>query len=136
MAFHFTLETVLRYRRTLEDREQLRLQSLLLKRSTLLQQLEHLRMTRSELRANLLRTLEQSSLSAAELQFCTRREQGAHQAEEYLQVQLREMQAEVARQTGQYQAERQRRQALESLRDAQLKNYRDGKTAPRTSHAG
>ncbi len=43
MAFHFTLEAVLRFRQSLEDRELLKLQSLLARRAALLNEQEQLR---------------------------------------------------------------------------------------------
>ena len=42
MAFHFTLEAVLRLRQSLEDRELLLLQSLLTRRAALLSEVEQL----------------------------------------------------------------------------------------------
>ena len=42
MAFHFTLEAVLRFRQSLEDGELLRLQALLARRAALLNQREQM----------------------------------------------------------------------------------------------
>jgi flagellar export protein FliJ len=123
MAFLFTFEAVLRYRRSLEDQEQLVLRTTLLRRSTVLQQQERLRKERAELRESLQRTLSQAVLPAADLQLCVLRGQSMQLAEEQLVLTLRQLQSEIEAQRVRYQAERQRREALESLRDAQMRNY-------------
>ena len=128
MAFHFTLDTVLRYRRSLEDHEQLRLKAMLLRRAAVLQQQELLRKARSELQTNLQHVLSQAGLSAAELQFCQVRSGELQFAEERLNPPLRELQSEIVAQAARYQAERQRREVLESLRDVQLRNYEMART--------
>jgi flagellar export protein FliJ len=123
MAFHFTLETILRYRRRLEDHEQLRLKAVLLRRAAILQQQEHLRQARSELQTKLQHVLSQDGLAAAELQFCLIRSRDMQLSEERLNLPLHELQSEIVAQTARYQVERQRREVLESLRDVQLRNY-------------
>jgi flagellar export protein FliJ len=123
MAFHFTLETILRYRRSVEDHEQLRLKAILLRRAAVLQQQEQLRKARSELQTNVQHVLSQHGLSAAELQFCLVRSREMELSEERLNGPLRELQSEIVAQTARYQAERQRREVLESLRNVQLRNY-------------
>jgi flagellar export protein FliJ len=128
MAFHFTLDTVLRYRRSLEDHEQLRLKAMLLRRAAVLQQQELLRKARSELQTNLHHVLSQAGLSAAELQFSLIRSRDMQLSEERLNPPLRELQSEIVAQAARYQAERQRREVLESLRDVQLRNYETART--------
>ena len=128
MAFHFTLDTVLRYRRSLEDHEQLRLKAMLLRRAAVLQQQELLRKARSELQTNLHHVLSQAGLSAAELQFSLIRSRDMQLSEERLKPPLRELQSEIVAQAARYQAERQRREVLESLRDVQLRNYEMART--------
>lgn len=123
MAFHFKLDAVLRYRRSLEDQEQLVLRTTLHRRSAILQQQERLRKERTELREDQQRALSQALLPAAELQLCLARGQSLQLAEEQLASILRKLQSEIEAQMVRYQAERQRREALESLRDAQMRNY-------------
>ena len=128
MAFHFTLETILHYRRSLEDHEQLRLQAMLLRRTAIRQQQEHLRQARSELQTNLQHVLAQAGLSAAELQFGLTRIRDLQLSAERLNLPLAELQSEIVVQTARYQSERQRREVLESLRDVQLRNYETART--------
>ena len=128
MAFHFTLDNVLRYRRSLEDHEQLRLKAMLLRRAAILQQQEQLRKARSELQADLQGVLSQVGLTAAELQFCLIRSRDMQLSEEQLKLPLGELQSEIVAQTARYQVERQRREVLESLRDVQLRKYETERT--------
>jgi hypothetical protein len=114
---------VLRYRRSLEDREQLRLHVLLLRQAELRQQLEQMRDRRANLQVNIQDALVQAKVPAAELQFGAARDQGIRRAEEQMQVHLRDVQTEIVRQISLYRAERQRREALESLRDEHLRIY-------------
>lgn len=123
MAFHFALETVLRYRRTLEERECIRLQTLLARRVAAVQKIEALRAARTGLRTNVQRSLEQKRLSAAELQLCVARSNSIEQAAARVRLELKELETEIMRQIKQYRGERQRSEVLQSLRDAQQREY-------------
>lgn len=124
MAFHFTLEPVLRYRRSLEERERLRLQGLLARRAVAMREIERLCEARSDLRNSLQRCLEEAHVSAAEVQLCHERSSSMERIVARVRTQLEALQTEIVRQTERYDAERQRSEVLQSLRELQLRVYR------------
>ncbi len=123
MAFHFALDTVLRYRRSLEERERIHLQVLLAKRAAGLQEIEALRAARLRLNGELQHSLEQARIPAAELQLSVVRRNNIGQAVARVQFQLQELQTVIARQTERYRTERERSEVLHSLRDIQQREY-------------
>lgn len=124
MPFHFPLEAVLRYRQSLADREQLRLESLLSTRTALLHELEQVRETCLKLKRAAQSSLAHSPTAAVELQFSMTRVGAVARHEEKVRLRLLKLQNEIAEQTARYRRERQKREVLESLRASQLEDYR------------
>jgi flagellar export protein FliJ len=124
MAFHFTLAAVLRYRQSLEEREELRLHGLLVRRATLSRELEQSRDAGRHLQAALHRTLQQAAVAAAEIQFAMAQLHGLERQQALIESRLRTLASEIAQQTARYRQERQKREVLESLREVQLREFR------------
>jgi flagellar export protein FliJ len=124
MAFHFTLESVLRFRQSLEDRELLRLQTLLARRAALLSELEQLRETAFHLQQKAGQAMLQGPTPAVEIHFATARLQGLDYRQQLLREQLRELEVSIVEQRSRFQQQRRNREVLETLRDAQLRDYR------------
>ncbi len=124
MAFHFTLAAVLRYRQSLEEREELRLHALLARRATLLQELEQLRDAGRRLQTAIHRTLQQAAVAAAEIQFSVAQLNNLERQRALLESGLLKLGSEIAQQTQRYRQERQKREVLESLREVQWREYR------------
>lgn len=124
MAFRFTLQPVLRYRQSLEERERLTLQSLLAKRAGLLQALEQAQTARRQRQIAMRRALQNAPTAAVELHVSLAMLNGIASQQESLRSSLALLEDEVARQTARYRAERQKREMLESLRESQLREYR------------
>ena len=123
MAFHFTLEAVLRYRQSLEEREQLRLQPLLVSRAVLLKQLQQAREAQLQLQTAIQRALRQAAIPAVELQLSAAQLNGIARQQELLRSRLLKLESEIAEQTARYRQERQKREVLESLREVQWRDY-------------
>jgi flagellar export protein FliJ len=123
MTFHFALQAVLRYRKSTEERELLRLRELLARRAGLLQKLDAHRIWQLNLKQALLDALEGSAVSASEIQFCSIRIESSNRAVEQLHRGLKELQAELDKQVQRYEQERRNRKVLESLRDTQQHRY-------------
>ena len=124
MAFHFTLAVVLRYRKSLEEREELLLQELLASRGGLLRQLQQNRDAFSRLQEAMQHGLQQEPTPAVEVQFSLARLGSIQRRQESLQLQLSELEVRIAEQTERYRRQRRNREVLESLRDRQLDDYR------------
>ncbi len=124
MAFRFTLQSVLRYRQSLEERERLHLQSLLAKRAGLLQTLEQARETQRQLQAAMQRVMQEAPTPAIEIHFSLSRLNGIAGWKEALRSSLALVEDEITRQTERYRVERQKREMLESLRNSQLRDYK------------
>jgi flagellar export protein FliJ len=124
MAFHFTLAAVLRYRQSLEEREELRLHSLLARQATLLQEVEHTRDAGLQLQNSLELALQQSAIPAVEVQFASLQRNGIERQQAVLESRRVKLASEIAQQTARYRQERQKREGLESLREMQWKDYR------------
>ncbi len=124
MAFHFTLAAVLRYRQSLEEREELRLHGLLVRRATWSRELEQSRDARLQLRTAIHRPLQQAAIAAAEIQFAVAQLHGLEGQQALLESRLRKLESEIAQQTARYRQERQKRELLESLREVQWREYR------------
>lgn len=123
MAFRFTLETVLRYRRCLEERERIRLQALLARRAAGLREAADLNAARHSLKTNLLHSMAGANIAAAELQFGVRQGNGIQQAVQSTELRLRALQTEIGRQAERHEAERRRSEVLQALRDDQQREY-------------
>jgi len=124
MAFRFTLEAVRRLRRSLEDRERLSLEKLLAQRTAVSHEIEHLHAASLDGQQQLQRTLITSPIPAAEIQFNIACLDAMGGRQKDLQGQLLKLQVAIAEQTSRFQGERQKREALDVLRDAQLRDFR------------
>jgi flagellar biosynthesis chaperone FliJ len=123
MAFHFTLEAVLRLRQSLENRELLRLQSLLTRRAFLLRELEESQQLRLNLQQGTKQAMLQRPTPAVEIHFAMARLHALEWQQQIIHQQLRELEAAIVEQRSRFQQERRKRDMLESLRDAQLRDY-------------
>ena len=123
MPFRFTLESVLRYRRCLEDREKMRLHPLLAKRAAWQQELQRVRDGRRQWQTALHHDMQRAPAPAIEVQLSMTRLRGMESCEALLQSQLRQLHTEITQQTARYQQERRKREVLEALRDTQSREY-------------
>ncbi len=123
MAFHFTLEAVLRLRQSLEGRELLLLQSLLARRAALLSELDQLRQASFDLEQETKQAMLLRPTPAVEIHFAMARLQGLDGRQQLLREQLRQLESAIGEQRLRYQQQRRNREALEALRKAQLRDY-------------
>ncbi len=123
MAFHFTLEAVLRLRQCLEDRELLRLQALLARKEALLKELESYRQLSVRLRDETSQAMLKP-MPAVELHFATARLQALAGQQQLLHRQLGELETTITEQQSRYQQQRRNREVLEAIREGQLRDYR------------
>ena len=124
MAFHFTLEAVLRSRQSLEDRELLRLQSLLARRMALVNEREQLQQATLNLQQETNLALQQQPTPAVEIQFAMARLHALEQRQQLIEEQLHQLQSAIAEQRSLFQQQRRNREVLETLRDTQWRDYR------------
>ena len=124
MAFQFTLEAVRRFRQSLEDREWLRLESLLARRAALVHEIERSQEAGLQLQLHLQHSLIASPTPGAEIHFEVARLDVMAGRQKLLQRQLQELQTAVAEQMSRFQQERQKREVLDALRDSQWREYR------------
>jgi flagellar export protein FliJ len=123
MAFHFTLEAVLRLRQSLEDRELLLLQSLLTRRAALRSEVEQLRQSSFNLEQEAKQAMLLRPTPAVEIHFAMARLQGLDRRQQLLREQLRQLESAIVEQRLRYRQQRRNREALEALREAQLRDY-------------
>jgi flagellar export protein FliJ len=124
MAFHFTLAAVLRYRQSLEEREEQRLHPLLALRATLLQEVEQTRAAGLQLQSSVRRGLREAAMPAVEVQFASLQLNGIERQLAALEARRLKLESEIAQQTACYRQARQKREVLDSLREMQWKDYR------------
>ena len=124
MAFHFTLEAVLRFRQSLEERELLCLQTLLSRRAALISELEHWRQTGFNLQQETRQAMLRQPTPAVEIHFVMAGLQAFERQQQLLREQLRQLEGEIVEQRSRFQQQRRNREVLETLRDAQLRDYR------------
>lgn len=124
MAFEFSLAAVLRYRQSLEERERLRLQSLHARRTALLREVHETREARAHWQTSIRQRLQQAPTPAVEVQLATACCDGLERRQQQLQAGLLQLQVEITAQARRYQEQHQKREALESLRDLRLGEYR------------
>jgi flagellar export protein FliJ len=124
MAFHFTLAAVLRYRQSLEEREEQRLHPLLALRATLLQEAEQTRAAGLQLQSSVRRGLREAAMPAVEVQFASLQLNGIERQLAALEAHRLKLESEIAQQTARYRQARQKREVLDSLREMQWKDYR------------
>ncbi len=123
MGFHFSLETVLRLRRSLEDGERLRLQTLLVQRAQLQRELSQTSASRSVLSAKLKASLQQEVVAAGEMQFALQRLRACELQSARLQGSIATLTQQVERQQAVLLRRRIDRKVLEQLREGQLARY-------------
>ena len=109
MAFHFTLEAVLRLRQSLEDRELLRLQTLLARRAALLHEREQTRQTGLDLQGETKRALQQQSTPAVEIHFAMARWQALERRRQVIGEQLGELESVIVEQRSLFEQQRRNR---------------------------
>jgi flagellar export protein FliJ len=124
MAFHFTLEAVLRFRQSLEDRELLRLQSLLARRMALVNEREQLQQATLNLQQETNLALQQQPTPAVEIHFAMARLHALEQRQQIIEEQLHQLQSGIAEQRSLFRQQRHSREVLETLRDTQWRDYR------------
>src|SRR5271166_6273099 len=110
MAFHFTLEAVLRFRQSLEDRELLRLQTLLVRRAALLHELEQARQTSLNLLEETKRAMLRRPTPAVEIHFAMARLHGLDRHQQVIREQLHELEAAICEQRSTFERERRNRE--------------------------
>jgi flagellar export protein FliJ len=123
MAFHFSLDSVLRLRQSLEDQEKQRLETLLSRQKGLLDEIERSRDADFEMRLKMQLQLIQGGLSAGEVQLQTFFLHARERHRQFLQIEVHKLQKDIAHQISAYQQERRRREVLESVRDRQLEIF-------------
>jgi flagellar FliJ protein len=123
MAFRFSLETVLRLRRSQEDWERLRLQALFAQRAMLESQMQVAEETRTSLKAHELPSPRASPIPAAELQFVTVRRRACELESQRLRQTLVKLEQQIAAQTVVFVAASRARKVLEKLRERKLSRY-------------
>lgn len=122
MAFRFSLEVVLRIRASQERRERLKLEAVLSEKSRLRARLQNLTSEIMESRLRFLNDLA-ASMSGAELQMESRRQAGVAALRERLVQQIKELEKLSAAQMRVYVQARQRREAMESLRQSKFSEF-------------
>lgn len=123
MPFRFALDTLLRYRRGLEEQERLRLQALLARRAEKQAEIGRLKGALLALSSSLLLSMEKADVPAGELQFASLQNNAAQSAVAGLQLQIQCLQKEIEVQRERYSNERRRSELLQSLRDVQWREY-------------
>ncbi len=124
MAFHFTLEALLRLRQSLEDRELQRLQGLLARRAALLHQLQQLHQARFDLEEETKRAMLQRPTPAVEIHFAMVRLHALTRQQQPICGELGPLETAIVEQRARFEQQRRNREVLESLRDAQWRDYR------------
>lgn len=123
MAFFFQLEAVLRYRRSMEQKELTALQALLARRNTIVERIQREESQRRLLRDALQRTITQVAMNAAEVQLWVTRIAAMEDAIHSLETQREELQIAIAQQRLCWLEAQKQRDVLESLREIALREY-------------
>jgi flagellar export protein FliJ len=123
MGFRFSLETVLRLRRSLEDGERLRLQSLLADRAQLQTQIREISVSRATLGEKLKASLQHEPLSGSEMQFAGQRVCACDLQAARLHAAVAMVTQQIERQQSLLLRRRLDRKLLENLRERQLLSY-------------
>ncbi len=124
MSFRFNLETVLRLRRSLEERERLRLMELFAQREALRRELQELQNARSRGQEQMQESMLGQGVRAAEIHFLTALLQANEFCRKSLQSRIEDLQTTIQKQVDLYRSERQKREILESLREEQIRKFR------------
>lgn len=123
MGFRFSLETVLRLRRSLEDGERLRLQRLLFDRAQLQTRAGETTASRAALGATLKTSLQQEALSGGEMHFAMQRARACELQSERLNASLASLAQQIERQQALLLRRRLDRKVLEQVRQGQKTGY-------------
>jgi flagellar export protein FliJ len=123
MAFHFSLEAVLRLRRGLERAERLKLEAIVFEQAKMRARLEKVTQSHFELRRQFQRNLG-NGLIGSELQFEATREASATAFRASLSARLKELDQQRWAQAQIFKKARQHREVLEDLRLRKLDLYR------------
>jgi flagellar export protein FliJ len=123
MAFRFRLATVLRYRKSREETEELKLKSLFARRTLLSQELTNLERQSSALAEAARLELERSARFAAEIHFVCRQQEAIAARARVVVATLRDLDGEIEQQKRRLERARRDRESLDILRDAQLKEF-------------
>ncbi len=123
MAFRFPLETVLRLRRSLEDGERLRLQTLLSRRAQLQSEVGEVIEARATLDAKLKAAMQQGRLSGGEMQFAGQRLCACQIHTARLNAAAATLKEQIERQQSVLLQRRVERKVLEQVREQRLARY-------------
>ena len=124
MAFHFTLEAVLRFRQSLEERELQRLQTLLARRAALFCRLEEWHQARLSLEERTKEAMLQRPILAVEIHFAMARLHALNLQQQITLSELRQLEVSIAEQRSRFEQQRRNREVLDVLRDVQLRDFR------------
>lgn len=124
MVFHFTLDAVLRFRQSLEDRELLCLQRLLSRRAALLSELEQLHQISVKLQQGTKQAMLLQPTPAVEIHFAMAQLHALEQQQQLLRQRLCELETTIVEQRSRFEQQRRNREVLETLRERQLRDYR------------
>ena len=122
MPFRFPLQTLLRFRQSLERQQELRLQEAHQQVAAIRQQIARVRQSRAELDLEELREL-QSGVSAAQLHFHILVRSLLAKRRESLEGELARREESLRERQQEFQAARRQREAVATLRDGQLRAY-------------
>ena len=123
MGFRFSLETVLRLRRSLEDGERLRLQALLVNRAQLQTEIAETIASRGALATKLKASLNHETLPGGEMQFAAQRVRACDLQSVRLNAALSTLTQQIERQQAMLLRRRIDRKVLEKLRERQGARY-------------
>jgi flagellar export protein FliJ len=123
MGFRFSLETVLRLRRSLEDGERLRLQTLLVDRAQLQTRIGETIASRAALGGKLNTSLQQQTLCGGEMQFAVQRVRACDLQSARLNASLATLAQQIEHQQAALLRRRIDRKVLEQVRERQLARY-------------
>jgi flagellar export protein FliJ len=123
MPFEFTLEAVLRFRESLEDREKLRLAALVSRRAALVQEYEKSQAWTRLKQGQLNDSLVVEKMCAAHVQFVVTQLRAAEKARVLLQEQIIRLQQLIEQQVVVYRAARHKHELLKGMRESQFESY-------------
>lgn len=123
MAFHFSLEPVLRLRRGQEKMERLKLEAIASEKAQVTRQLEFITEQSIESRRRFQRRMAEETFGS-ELQFEDALSDRVAAARRALQLRVSELEQQRLKQVEAYTKARQRREILEDLRDRKFQIYR------------
>jgi flagellar export protein FliJ len=123
MAFHFSLETILRLRRGQERAERLKLEAIASEQARAVSQLEIMTERFFESRRRFQQLMVQGT-SGSELQFENARSEGVAAARRALKARISELEQQRLKQVEAYTKARQSREILENLRNTKFEVYR------------